>query len=400
MARYNFTSPGAEAGAGILDILTQRRLEERQRMLDEIAAKDSESRRAQTEQQIKASQEAVQGAAQQRELTQLAAGEEGLEPGDQPPADLMNLFQKYGKVRAPKMEEVPGEVVPFQNPQVGEVGDITGPMEGVGEVVKPKFTKGGYVGSKEDRTRKRRFDQMGNVIGSMSDENVPYMEKLLRIAQAIEDPNLPGTFYTALDREQPQYTIDDETGKISRAVDPVTNEPIRGSSRVTHIPRPYRPLREPRTAGTFLDRPVIDEATGKPDPTKAFMIQDGQLTVVPVPSGLRMGARASTAKPTMVPAGLRQEYAKALADLEASKPWYSDTPSTETETKVNNLRQAIIGYATSPSVKEAVRDTLEDPASANVPANAMAEMLEEAGVFTSEDEKTQFIDVLSSIRTK
>jgi hypothetical protein len=92
MPRYDFQSPTAAAGQGIQDILTKRREEARQALLDEITAKNAEQQRLASEENIKSSQE---NRTRQLFLDSVEGREMGEDLSTLPP-ELLAEYQRRG----------------------------------------------------------------------------------------------------------------------------------------------------------------------------------------------------------------------------------------------------------------------------------------------------------------
>ena len=128
MARYNWISPGAAASESILETLTQRRAEERQRLLDEIAAKDAESMRAAREAQIRqgvvqmrGTEENILASQEGRERARFTPAIEQMGVGDKPSTpEMRSWMEKQGLLVPASIKETTVSPVPFQAPQVGE----------------------------------------------------------------------------------------------------------------------------------------------------------------------------------------------------------------------------------------------------------------------------------------
>ena len=78
MPRYDFRSPGADAGNAIQQFLVQRKMEERQRMLDAAAMEKQNADIQRQSEAIAVQRQQVEESARLRELTQTGLDDERL----------------------------------------------------------------------------------------------------------------------------------------------------------------------------------------------------------------------------------------------------------------------------------------------------------------------------------
>lgn len=402
MPTYSFTSPGAAAGQAMQDVLTQRREEARQRLLDEIAAKDAESTRAARAAQVKATEESVLASQAQREKERLAIATEGLKPGADAPPGFEEAFQKAGLMVAPSIEETPAEPLPFQTPLVGEeVQGIEGLLD-IGQPVKPEAKRGGYRGTEEQQDKARRVEQAKKVFGVFQDTAASKPEKTAALIQAIlESGDIPaGGFAPILASPEPpkgRFAFDPVNKKSIPMLDP-SGRQITTEEDVMELSYPPRGPAESPLIFLFEDpdtkrpvyrmgnKPVISDDSGN------FVEYRGKAGVKPT---------AASVRAFRVPASLAIDYADALRTLEQGKGMlWNRAGKKEDVAAANALKQQIINYAKLPTVKEAIRKTLDIPELAKEDVYIMANDFMEDGIFTTQQEKDEFVDVMSGVRGK
>lgn len=247
MGKYDFTSPGAAAGSGIMEVMTQRRAEARQRMLDEIAAKDSESERNLRD---------IQGqtAKTQSEIAQFEEARKNWHAGQQvtgPMADIAAKYNALGKdPNQPTPQVSTEESFSVPDDPSAQVEQPVGPNQ---PVTLPKADTGSnfYQGSQEDQTRERRRANMDRVKQAIAAHpDMSEMEKMLTVSQALEDPNLPGEFWKTLEDPQAVNSFDPVSNKVTPLMGK-DGKPITTRGNQTIIDRGRPPVGpQPQFVGT------------------------------------------------------------------------------------------------------------------------------------------------------
>lgn len=397
MSKYQFTSPGAAAGEGILQVLAQRRLEARQRMIDEVARQDSESERAARAQNIINSQTANEGQLLDQAKPGWSMGMDlsGIDP------KLLEIARKRGLVSAgarPLTPQVTTEEAGFGLPTApdstvdpSEAGPITS-----GEAPKPE-SQNYYVGSPEDRARTRRMEQVGKVMAAINGHpGMSETEKMLSIAQAMEDPNLPGEFYRTLETPQNVSIFDQENGGISPALDK-DNHPIttRGNNQFLIKTRPPRLPNSYQNAGIdpATKKPVtLDMATGQyftTDANGARSPYGGAIDAKPTSAGSKGNFLSPTESAVVT---------KSRKDYETAKTKYFNTSGIAAAKAVYTQAAitALDKLGLPSNVRSAIIETMNDPNAEDVTSVEIAN----GHTDLTEQEQFMLVRALSAVRGK
>jgi hypothetical protein len=351
MGKYQFVSPGAAAGAGILELLTQRREEERQRILDEITAKNAESQRAAQEQQIRASQEAVEASRGQRERETLKASLPGRELGEDLgslPPELKELYKKYGMAGAkPKgiTPAVGAEETFLDHPPTEE--ELDAMAKGAATPAAPPEEPGLYFsGTPQDRKTERIKQAVGNfrpgsAMEGLNRQDIPHWQRVIQAAGMFEQ-DIPGTAFTSMQPEKPRMFINPVTGQATPILGP-DKKPITAGPGDESIIRGEQPRQE---------YPQSFQMVGT-DPDTGKGIYLNQRTGKESVGGFRVGPRPGTARQAatvkeqdLVPVGTSQK----LGDLRGLADRSDQDNARYFETATNIIMSARVA---DPSVRDA-----------------------------------------------
>jgi hypothetical protein len=378
MPRYDFQSPTAAAGQGIQDILTKRREEARQALLDEITAKNAEASRAGQEESIKTSKE-------NRARQLFLDSQEGREMGDDLsglPPELLAEYQRRSLL-GPN---------PNPQPSVSTETDFGGGeapvVEGQPSVQSTASHSNYYVGNKDQRKTERIRKNIGGVISQMGDPNRSHIENMASLWQASEDPTAPAGLYTAAQPREPKVFVDAYGNAKPIKVD---GKSVMAGLGDDPIVRGTYPPQERRDTGTVYG-PALDN-NGQPIPGKVIMTQNGQLRVVDLPEGVSgVGPRPSNANPNnliLLPEGTSQKIADLRARATPGEGFGGRRPTDlDVEKYYQGVTSAIqTAKVSDPSVRAAVQaiidtwgqvdpdsgDSLEDTRSAEELADELAQ---------------------------
>jgi hypothetical protein len=399
MGKYDFKSPGAEAGSAIEDLLTKRREEARQALLDQMAQQNAEANRRATEENIRTSKE--------RSLNQeVEAVEAGLEPKDdlsRIEPRLLDVLRQRGRV---------GQVQ-VDNPQVETSVSFASP-DGMGDFVTqgemnlpgalgpdnlstfepnkgPKFIEA-YLGDRDQRRRERVRDNIGRVISSMGDVNVSPAERMMALYQAMETDtgNPPAGIWDLFEPGQEVVAYDEATGKFMDPSGKVLTK-LPKNARVVERPRP------PQGVHQSFSYAGVDPKSGLPI-VMGSRPGEGGLPVMF--SGGQPYAGAIAPKPTAT-SGKPQDIlpdgaVKELAALRAKADRSDQDGRNYLESVANRISIAKV----LPDVKTAVRDvmsTIGTPQEDTRTAQEIAAEMKQDPEATDE-EIMQFINLLIMVR--
>lgn len=348
MARYNYLSPGTAAGEGLLEVLTQRRDEERQRMLDEITKQNAEQNRKSAEQSRAATQQQIEESKQRSELATLGIQEEGLEPGDDIPVGQEKLFEKYGKVRPTRVIDTPGTPVPYQTPPFGEedtVRGLAGPLD-MGTVLgAPIFQKGGYAGTQAQRDRDRRTAKVKEIQGKLNpDLSTQEIQGLLLEAEAAGVNVDAGTWREATRKPRVHVSFDDFDGKYRDT----------GGNVLSEVPEDAIVTRRPRTPqGRSGPQPRLFTKKNPNGTQENRWIHPGQ----EIPSGFRQGNQlASEMSNDLVPQNILRQAAILMGAADEPGP-KGDLAYSKWHALVSAFLAEV--ETADPTINQAVQDVLD-----------------------------------------
>lgn len=404
MGRYDFESSGGNAGAAVLDILTKRRAEDRQKMLDEIMSKNSASQRAGEQERILASQ-------QEREQSSVDSAAKNFDIN----ADLSSVAESNPDLfRAMQKRGMTGQKAPGTTPSVStetSFSDVNGnklegdePAEGVPATLPSRtsipqiqsFFRGNAEQQKAERIKTQRSKALADIT---SNPKMSRLEQVMSLANAGEE-QLPGTAYSSTQPEKPYYIFDQDTGKLTQA-DPINGVvPTAGPgdpSVLTHT-RPPQPQRQHfQYAGTDADGNPMNLNTD----TGEYSTGRGNAGKIgPKPSNAGSGAAGKRGRQS-VPANILMDMRKALTPTAGRPP----DPNAVAQA-TNNL---VASYDTVPDVKDtvlAILDGFMDPKTQEMrPDNRTRQQLiaDHADAFTKADGSVdeaalaQFAELLSLI---
>jgi len=400
MGRYNFISPGAAAGDSIVDVLTARRAEERQRLLDEIASKNAEVNRRATESNIK-----LQGERGERE--QLDFADDTWQQGD----DLSNIDPVILEIarRTGRLGPAPQGPVPSTSAKVSgeaepmdDAGELLGPPQTMAlprdpnvEVVEPPAMptppshQNYYRGSADDQKRTRVNKNTQAFLDQLkANPDMSEIERILGANTVQENEGvLPAGFWNALQEREQFHSYDPETNKLTPQVD-AEGKPVRAPRGRDPIIMRSREPRELRDTGQYLG-PVMGP-DGQPVPGKIMMIQNGRPAIVDLPGGAAsIGAKptaASQSKKDQVPVPLMNAFTNSLG----RGPGGVRQP---VEKQLQAAQAIISNYPTHPDVRETISDILR----ASEPGVTFEQLRDAYKSDFPADQYTEFLDLLSLV---
>jgi hypothetical protein len=167
--------------------------------------------------------------------------------------------------------------------------------------------------------------------------------------------------------------------------------------------RDQRPLAD---HGTYLDRPVIGP-DGNPDPTKVYVMKDGNITIQTIPGGGSLGPKPGTTKPTTIPTsefnklqGLRVKTASKPGTLQSLTGGMLGSPNEPKPADVEAFRSyakaEVAKLGIPPTVQSAFNEVIDDPHAENFSSAQVASGFSKL----SEAERAILQKVLTEVRGK
>jgi hypothetical protein len=367
MSEYNFVSPGRCSRRWHSSILAQARAEQRQKLIDEITAKNAASQRAENEQQIAASKAAMSRSQHQQDIEDLNVAANGLDVGE----DLSNnpqleLFKRYGLVGPKPAGTTP--VVSTSESVSGVQGQPDVPVDStpttITDAPTPSQTPPGtnyFVGRPEDRKRERVKRQVGDMISTLGDPNIPNWQRMLAIYNATEQ-DIPANAATSMQPEKPMFTVS-SSGKITPVTDPSTHKPMTappGDSPFIHLPTPPQGA-QPQFIGTDADgRPVF--ASGGEVFTHD---KDGHRVPYNAALGAKPSSNTSANKLVHVPVNAVNSYKAAVNKVQqaqANAPlWGENTALTAAQQNMQSVQGSIISLVPNPELQGHLAKIIASP---------------------------------------
>lgn len=402
MGRYNFVSPGASAGEGVLDMLSRQRQEDRQRALDEITRQNAESQRAATAQSIETSKLGMESTRQEMDIAKHNALLKDLDVAtkdSEPGQDLSNLSPELLS-EAKRLQLVnPSARKPTANISTSTDFQIDPNMEGPTQLQDPSWNppveappapppnNGNYfVGHKDDQQRERISANYGALLSDPNFKNKSPIEQMMALQKAGEETRLPAGAWTAMQPQQRRYTVDYK-GNIVFKNDP-EGKPLLagpGDDPAIKLQQPYREPPAPASyqyVGTDQDTqyPVtFNNRTGKYETDY---------------SGLRIGPRPVDHAPGSHKGRENISDAMLNALTNAQKPGpggRAPNPAVAAQALDNILVQ----YNTSPRVKQAVRGVMSHEAQDTPNMDILQHLSQD---FPSPEEQSAIADILTLAR--
>lgn len=381
--RYNFVSPGGEAVDALEGLMTQRKAEARQAMLDEIAKQNAESTRALQQRQIDAAD--------------LEAAQYGLTMGQ----DVSQIDPKYLEILK-KHNMVGANPVPKPSVSTDTEFSMPGPVDGSFEEgqptaqaeaapATPEDTGIYFSGRPEERDRERIKQQIGSVIGQLNDPNLSELEKFIMISAAMEDKNgLPAGAYAASQPRNPFMVFDEESGKFDSVPGPDGKPMLAGPGDSPIIRRGYRP-NDPQGSFSYAG---TDPKSGLP------VIMNNRTGVLSV-GNIAVGAKPTAASElrSKIPPTLYNALATARGKAAPSAGIFGVGGGRVDPKGNEQYRQAQLNIVNAapvtPDVKDTIIDVINDPEAAGTPTTEIIEA--HKGVF-NEKELDEFSQLLFLVR--
>lgn len=372
---YLTMTPGSAVAGQLQNILTQKRLEARQAMLDQIHSKDVESQIRDRDENTRANSEFRAANAENRKAQEVQR-RAGLYSPDMP-MDPNSEDYKYIQKEAPSLIN---PATP-ETPQFEYEGQAPIPASG------PTF-RGLPVQIEASRKAKIQSDAMAAL-------NSPDFAKKSPTERAAIFRMATGSEPSAdiiEGRKEPHSQI------YTEYQDYLSSKPATPLSFDAYMTMDAnrKKVNPPVEHGTFLDRPVI--VNGVVDPHKAYVIKNGHITIQAAPDGAEIGSKPNTKIP-MVTTQDNSQYAK-LRGLATKEPdgFIFNAAGVKVKNSVafQQFEQGLYGKF-PPEVSEAVKAAV----AANLPPTTSNEDLVkqalEQGAITR-DEVQSFYSLLQTVR--
>lgn len=352
--RFQFESPGAAFVDQMAKTLAQRKIEERQAMLDNLA-KNADTRAAE-----EAKQMAIQRAdqlktmQQQREISRLGALTEGMAGGTSVegmnPDDLA-LLERYRRVREVEPEPIPSVSTDETFNEVGEKGEKGAALESdqplvpvaAAPIIAPRPKRKVFAGTVEEQKKAERIAKgraaLGVLATSGDPEDLKNAEYFSLLAE-LNDGDIPKEAYSILTPKQRAKIMNAETGAIREAVDD-KGQPVmtRGDTILSHNPY-HPPAFHVQKMGTSPEGTLLVSTPGGG-------VKD---------TGLKVGADPGEL-PFKIPVGLANAHRDSFVGLLAEGATAADV-ATFRKDAMDMLGAA---QGVSPKVKMLIRVALHDP---------------------------------------
>lgn len=359
MPNYDpYMTPGSAVADSLQEILSQKRMDARQAMLDQLTSNRADLDRQNTLSLIKEREDNTASNKMAREA--LAKDREAQENnrfleqfGPEQPIVGSDL-ERIQKI-APSMVE-PGQAAAPQFDYEGEADTSAQPTR--------------FYGRPEDR---RKYDETQRKQKALDD----LMTKIDANGHMRQDPNSPLTMWLAAaeaglptppehilnpPKKVPGMYFDEATSKTHPFLDEKNQPILVNEGTAPHmVPRPTREPRDPVDHGTYLDRPVMGP-DGQPDPHKIITMVNGHPVVQVIPDGFSLGAKPGSRKPIGLPAGAVSAIAKLRAAARPSDPTLGMgggyvKPEALTALK-SSLSSLLYNLPLSPQIKQMAQDIL------------------------------------------
>lgn len=390
-------TPGSAMADQLQQILTSKRVEARQAMLDQIHAKDIESQirdrdeNARTNAEIRAANaENRKSQADTRFLTTLGDNPRNLDP---------TTATKLAEIDPSRLESVQGGATlpSTKSPMAGLIvgGNTTKPISTTSTIDPsapdpsvPSTQR--YLGSPAYMKQHEVQTKLESLGPNFS--QLPPEQQLMKIAAIF-----PGTDPMAVLERLLTAKSQQAPGRFkvwSEAQQKMIDAGAIGPNDKTAM-EPRSP-REPKDHGTFLDRPVIID--GKVDPHKVYVMKNGDITIQNVPDGASLGNKPN-AKVPIVSSQEAAQYAK-FRGLATKEPdgfiFNSAGVKVKNSVAFSQYEQSLYGKF-PPDISGAVKAALE----ANLPSTTTNEdlvkqALEQGSIVPGEEQS--FYSLLQTVR--
>ena len=426
--RYDFQSPGAAAGAGLLDVLAKQRVEARQALLDEVAAKDSESRRAMDAANIAQSNDAMLTAKQNRVSARFRDAAPQLRMGQDVSTmdpELLEYMQKNAMLSPDARPPVPSvetsEELTGLKPEAFDLAfdpndksehSVTiDPAEARPATPKPAkpANHGKYYRGGEDEIKQNKIvaDTNAAVAYINSHPEMSHLERTTLLANARQDKSV-NDVYDRPDRPQMIFSQDDGTLKEAPPINGKVPMVPSGQNNVLTHTRP--PLARADT-GSFIPYPPTGP-DGKPLSGKVLVMKNGRVEMVDIPGMSGVGERPGT-RGVGGKKGVDAVHPSIMTNLTNTLSKKNAPPEAVTQAK-----QAVIStWGTTDDVRDTVQELFDGAINPKTGKHefdkrTLAELVEdmsapdENGQFTftkpdgtlDQEQLEQFIRLLSAIR--
>jgi hypothetical protein len=339
---YQFGSPLAAAGSALTDLLAQRKAEQRQKMLDDIAAQDAESMRASRQAQIEMSQAQTEMAQERAELERMNAFLAGNPMGTEVPEDseFLDILRKFNRVQ--------------QGSPIPTPGVNTGESYSFGEAIEESDTADKWFirGTIEEQERERLAGLASNYANTLDitdpRQKTAYDQIMASLATESGMPDISSMFAERF----PAVIFDEPTGQlrqdssVTTPTQPLTFTTPARDVRLGHAPKAREPWGE-----TPEGLPIIFDPNDS-----TFYITNVDGTLRPY-AGEVMTRYEDIGRPV----SLIDPYSKAAGQaVEADSTFFNEAATKGADTTANIL-EAGIGTMTNASlrVKQRVNETME-----------------------------------------
>jgi hypothetical protein len=340
-----FLSPGYAVSRTLEDVLTQKRLEARQRMLDSIDIRNKESEIRDRDMNAQYNQEAKKGLEAQRQSTALSKWGSLLSPdSDLDPATSAGIKNELGPMAAPFIRPA---VTPESGAVVGPQGlnvSPTGQMGSNAPAVHPDQWKGTApaIAARDQQTRE---DAFGKQI--MSDPSVPAEVKTWwQMRQALpkgEAPPPPAAWNAP--KPTTTHRVEFDTGGNVKS-----EKDYPAGTSFGQLPNPPQP-----NAANAQSVYTVEAANSPDGKAHSYWLRPGQL---PTDPGVReitpvhKGNEPAAPKDAGVPPALAEAVQKAQAI-------FAGTPKDARA--IANLESAqsnVLGHFTGPAYPQELKDSV------------------------------------------
>ncbi len=243
-SRFEFESPGAAFTGTIAQVLTQRKAEERQRLLDSLQF--TAEQRAEQEAQRQAERDAQSIAASKAQMASQQLHDEMAKAGalaaprrmgDNPeeigyaPEDV-DLLRKYGYIKDVPVPQVSTGSETFTDEQgVPAEGPAAAPVATPAPKMRPSF-----VGSQQEQADEEDKRNSAMLISQLlqDEKTKPLGMSLMHMAEA-NNGKIPKEANQLLEPNAPVYVWNEGTGRVE-----ASNQNLPPNAKVVTQPRPYR----------------------------------------------------------------------------------------------------------------------------------------------------------------
>lgn len=310
MGRFDFVSPGAAFTGEITKLLAERKVEERQRLLDSLATNADQRAATEATEQKKVRDAQLKSQQQQDEIARLGAITGNMDVGDAPTGMAQEDVDLGKKYHAWKDVPVPRTSAAVTNMQGEEGGP---PAEGFTPEQNqqgPAPTRLGYVGTAAQRDRDRKKQQSAQMIANLLQDADPAKKEAGALMQRVweaRDGDIPDGMFDMLAPNHLQI-FDERNGKLGKAQDiPFGTKIMTRGYPPSGAYRPYEPAKP--IGRTPEGVPVMQDQ------------KDGHLYIDP--SGIQTGTDTTDA-PLSVSPVLSDKHTVSVRRLEPNNGYFGD----------------------------------------------------------------------------